>query len=137
MRRKYLNKITFFLITLCIAAILWLTWIQNPILHSDTMTFVLCIALLVYFIIDCNCWVFEMRGFTHGVMSLTHIWVVALYYHLMPFIELLLLTVIFLYIRDQYLKKKGIWKCDMIFLEILKNIMEWHMIQFIMNFIFC
>ncbi len=106
--RKHLNEITFFLFTLCITVILWLTWVQKGVLRSDTITVVIAIFVLIYFMIDCNCWILAMRGFTHGLISLIHIWAFVLYFHFMSFMDLLIVTIIFLYIRDEYLKKKGI-----------------------------
>lgn len=92
-----------------ISVILALTWINNGILQNP-VCIIIGLILIICLIVTCNFWVynyFQMREVAMETISWTAIWLFSLFLNYAKVTELLLLTLIFFYIRSKYLEDEG------------------------------
>lgn len=88
--------------SLLISIILGIVWFFDGI-FSDKKYMFLAIIFIIFFLYDTNGWCFKYKGLTGGTISLIHLFIGSfVLFHTNIFI-LIVLTLIFFYIRDKYL----------------------------------
>lgn len=105
MTDKKEKKVLFFT-SMVISILLGFIWFLDGV-FVETISIIIAICLLAFFLYDVNGWFFKYKGLTCGTLSLVHIWGAGIIFFHTNVLILALLTFCFLYVRDKYLNYFG------------------------------